>query len=129
MNFGGSSVDVGSLGGFGEYIQLLEEYAMILLISVIASYVLIFIFACIGGTIAGKKGRKRAGWFFLIFFFGLIPFIIICCLKSKKVQIKYWMRFVVLIRICRSYGIQLPLVRKRETPPVNPAVFLFRICS
>ena len=92
MNLGGSSVDVGSLGGFGEYIQLLEEYATqyatILLISVIASYVLLFVFACIGGTIAGKKGRKRAGWFFLILFFGLIPFIIICCLKSKKVIVK-----------------------------------------
>ena len=81
-------VDVGSLGSMEDLMQLVGEYASYLIISAIVSFVIWFILACVGGTIAGKKGRSRAGWFFLILFFGLIPFIIICCLKSKKVIVK-----------------------------------------
>ncbi len=77
-------VTVGSLGSMEDLMQLLGEYASYLIISAIVSFVIWFVLACVGGTIAGKKGRSRAGWFFLIFFFGIIPFIIICCLKSKK---------------------------------------------
>lgn len=41
-----------------------------------------FLLTFIGVAIAIGKGRSGVGWFFLIIFFGLIPFIVLCCLPS-----------------------------------------------
>jgi hypothetical protein len=34
-------------------------------------------------SIAGSKGRDKAVWGLLGFFFGLIPLIVICCVASQ----------------------------------------------
>ena len=45
-----------------------------------------FIFSFIGAKKAEEKGYSKGGWWCLIFFCGIIPFIIICCLPDISTQ-------------------------------------------
>ena len=59
----------------------------------IISIVIIFWCYCVIGVILGiisvriatQKGRNKVGWFFLVFFFQVIPFVALIC-SSKKTQ-------------------------------------------
>lgn len=76
---------MGSAYGSSAMNQLMATMAIYLisgLISMIVSGV-----ALIGGAhMAQKKGRSAGKWTALTFFFGLIPFIVLCCLPDLTPQ-------------------------------------------
>lgn len=58
----------------------------------IISIVIVLCYCVIGAIlgiisvrIANQKGRNKVGWFFLVFFFQVIPFVALIC-SSKKTQ-------------------------------------------
>ena len=56
------------------------------IVSLIISLIVALVFATIGSRKAEEKGYSKGGWWCLIFFCGIIPFIIICCLPDISAQ-------------------------------------------
>ena len=56
------------------------------IVSLIISLIIALVFATIGSRKAEEKGYSKGGWWCLIFFCGIIPFIIICCLPDISTQ-------------------------------------------
>ena len=57
---------------------------IVLIVSVAFSVWIRIILGIICATIARRKNRSRAGWFFGGFFLGLIGLILIICLSQKN---------------------------------------------
>ena len=71
------------------FFEALKSNPTILIISIV---IIVWCYCIIGAVvgiisikIANQKGRNKVGWFFLVFFFQVIPFVALIC-SSKKTQ-------------------------------------------
>ena len=60
---------------------------LILIITIVCFYCVIgAVLGIISIKIANQKGRNKVGWFFLVFFFQVIPFVALICSSKKTIQ-------------------------------------------